>query len=181
MSQVCSASDNPTTKTNNLLRSYQSKREKARRIKFLSELFGLKYLGNYIGKTTFFARLPTMMASDPPGDMLSGRTAEEDGFLAQSLRLSCTSWMMRYSPLNGSRQSSVVQSDSRLDIVLPLLHGRCQSLFMVDGNNDVPHRHANETRKVEHELKSIWLTLGGDLLQHIMMTFSNVCREHEPS
>ncbi|KAI5985058.1 hypothetical protein EDD15DRAFT_1650942 [Pisolithus albus] len=39
-------------------------------IKFFVDLFGLKYLENYIGKITFFARFPSMMQTSPV-DVLS--------------------------------------------------------------------------------------------------------------
>ncbi|KAI5993782.1 hypothetical protein F5J12DRAFT_422166 [Pisolithus orientalis] len=77
----------------------------------------------------------------------------------------------------GSSQSNAMQ-DQCLEVLVPLLRRRCQILC---AQYDAPHRYADETAKMQRELKSLRQTLGADLLQHIRITFYNAYREHESS
>ncbi|KAI6118494.1 hypothetical protein EDD16DRAFT_983490 [Pisolithus croceorrhizus] len=121
-------------------------------------MFGLHRLRNYIGKITFFARFFQVIEPDPSGDVLPVG-ATEDG-------------------LPGSyQQADSAQSDPRLEVVLPLLHRRYQTLRAV---GDVPPQLADDKQKVEYELRSISQTLGADLLHHIMTTFENACYQCLP-
>ncbi|KAI6137298.1 hypothetical protein F5141DRAFT_78627 [Pisolithus sp. B1] len=164
----------PATGTESCHRS-ANRRKTERAAKFFSDLFGLKYLRNYIGEITFFAKLPRMVETDSPSDVLSVCAAEEDGLLPHPPILSCANWLARCSLLRGSHQSDAVQSDARHEVVLPLLHRRCQTLRT---RYDARHRYATEKQKVEYELKSILQTLGADLLEHIADTFRNRGSEH---
>ncbi|KAI6095495.1 hypothetical protein EV401DRAFT_1180372 [Pisolithus croceorrhizus] len=116
-----------------------------------------------------------MVETDSPSDVLSVCAAEEDGLLPHPPILSCANWLARCSLLRGSHQSDAVQSDARHEVVLPLLHRRCQTLRT---RYDARHRYATEKQKVEYELKSILQTLGADLLEHIADTFRNRGSEH---
>ncbi|KAI6019334.1 hypothetical protein PISMIDRAFT_436886 [Pisolithus microcarpus 441] len=146
-------------------------------IKFFLDLFGLKYLENYIGKITFFARFPPMMETGAV-DVLSAGTAEEDGLRAYLPKLSYASSLMGYNPFRGSRQFTAAEFDPRLETVLPLLHRRCQTLCAQD---DAPRRYAHERRRVEGEIKSISQTLGVDLIEHITTAFYNAYHQHKSS
>ncbi|KAI6137246.1 hypothetical protein F5141DRAFT_1288791 [Pisolithus sp. B1] len=108
---------------------FSNKRKEVRAVRFFLGLFGLTYLRSYV----------------------------EEGLLPHTPILSCTDWVTRYTPLRGSQQSNAVQSNARHEVVLPLLHRRCQILR---ARRDVPRRYAAEKQKVECELKSILRTLG---------------------
>lgn len=153
-----------------------TRRKKDRAVKFFSNMFGLKYLRNYIGEITFLARLPCVMNADPPSDISSVCATEEDGLLPHSLTPSRANWATRYNLLWGDQQSNAVQLDARHKIVLPLLHTRCQILRT---RHVTSHRYAVESQKLKRELKSIMQTLGADLLECIMTTFDDVAYEHE--
>ncbi|KAI5985326.1 hypothetical protein EDC04DRAFT_1586957 [Pisolithus marmoratus] len=137
-------------------------------------MFGLRYLRNYVGKITFFERFSRVMETS---DTSSVVVPEEDGLVTRSPTSPCTNWVMRRNLFKGGR-SNAPHSDLRLQVVLPLLHRRCQTLCVVDDLDGVPRRYADEKQKVEHELKSILQTLGADLLEHIITTFYNAYREY---
>ncbi|KAI5991036.1 hypothetical protein EDC04DRAFT_1361337 [Pisolithus marmoratus] len=133
-------------------------KQKGTAIEFFSDLFGLKYLRNYVGEITFFQRLSWMMENTSLDYAFVG-TAEEDAKLpAQPPELpfasSATTWnLFQDNPRsNGAR-------DPRLDVVVPLLLRRCHVL----------HRDADEMQKMKHELKSISHTPSANLLTHIVM------------
>ncbi|KAI6038845.1 hypothetical protein EDC04DRAFT_1841205 [Pisolithus marmoratus] len=135
-------------------------KQKGTAIEFFSDLFGLKYLRNYIGEITFFQRLSWMMENTSLDYAFIG-TAQEDAKLpAQPPELphanSATTWnLFQDNPRsNGAR-------DSRLDVVVPPLFRRCHVL----------HRDADEMQKMKHELKSISHTPSANLLMHIGNTF----------
>ncbi|KAI5981744.1 hypothetical protein EDD15DRAFT_323233 [Pisolithus albus] len=136
-------------------------------IKFFSDLFGLKYLENYIGKITFFARFPPIMENGSV-DVLSVGAAEEDGLRAHLPKLSCVD-TMRWNLFKGGRQFAGAESDPRIKTVLPLLHRRCQTLC---AKYEAPRRYAHERRRVEREIESISRTLGADLFKLINAAFS---------
>ncbi|KIK19989.1 hypothetical protein PISMIDRAFT_682743 [Pisolithus microcarpus 441] len=144
-------------------------------IKFFVDLFGLRYLENYIGKITFFARFPLMMETGPV-DVLSVGAAEADGLRACLPKLSYASSLMGYNPFRGSRQFAPAESDPRLETVLPLLHRRCQTLST---EYDAPRRYAHERQRVEEEIKSISQTLGAGLFEHITTAFDNAYWEYK--
>ncbi|KAI6145887.1 hypothetical protein BKA82DRAFT_767266 [Pisolithus tinctorius] len=131
-------------------------------VKFFSDMFGLQHLRSYVGKITFFERLPWMMETDSPREDFV-ETAEEHGLLVRLFK--------------GIRQSNAVQ-DPRLEVVLPLLRKRCQTLGAKD---DAPHRYADEKQKVKRELESISQTLSAGLLNHTGSTFCSPCLEHVQS
>ncbi|KAI6143530.1 hypothetical protein EDD17DRAFT_208359 [Pisolithus thermaeus] len=135
-----------------------SRQKKIRTINSFSNMFGLHCLRNYIGKITFFVRFFQMIEPDPSGDVLPV------GAVKDGLPDSC-------------QQADGAQSDPRLEVVLPLLHKRYQTLRAV-GN--VPPQLADDRQKVEYELRSISQTLGANLLHHIMITFENACYQCFP-
>ncbi|KAI6118500.1 hypothetical protein EDD16DRAFT_983939 [Pisolithus croceorrhizus] len=126
---------------------------------FFSDLFGLKYLKNYIGAINIFASLPSMMETSPVSDVPSVGAAEEDG-------------------LRGDRQLTAAESDPRIEPALIWLR-KWSRIFAF--SSFVQLQYANERLTVEGEIKSISQTLGADLLEHIRSAFCNVCREHESS
>ncbi|KAI6018919.1 hypothetical protein PISMIDRAFT_254742 [Pisolithus microcarpus 441] len=136
-----------------------SRQKRIRTINSFSNVFGLNRLRNYIGKITFFARFLRMIETDPSSDILSLDAVEEDGL-----------------PGN-CQQTDTARSDPRIEVVLPFLHKRYQTLRTV---GDVTRQHADDRQEVERELRSISQTLGADLLYHIMITFENVCYEFLP-
>ncbi|KIK19996.1 hypothetical protein PISMIDRAFT_13326 [Pisolithus microcarpus 441] len=144
-----------------------SKQKEDAAIEFFLDLFGLKYLENYIGKITFFVRFPSTMETSAV-DVQSAGAVEVDGLRARLLKLSCASSLMGYNPFRGSRQFTAAESDPRLQTVLPLLHRRCQTLC---AQVDAPRRYAHERRRIEGETKSISQTLGADLFAHIRTAF----------
>ncbi|KIK23740.1 hypothetical protein PISMIDRAFT_436714 [Pisolithus microcarpus 441] len=155
-----------------------NKQRKDVAIKFFSDVFGLKYLRNYIGDITFFARFPSMMETSTVSDVPSASATEEDGLLARLSKLPCASSMMRYIPFRGIWQFANAEPDSRLETVLPLLRRRCQTVF---AQSDVPRWYAHESRRVEGEIKSISQTLGADLYAHIRIAFYNAYHEQKSS
>ncbi|KAI6152855.1 hypothetical protein EDD17DRAFT_1634125 [Pisolithus thermaeus] len=154
---------------NILLQWYQNKRKEARAVRFFLGLFGLTYLRSYVGEITFFARLPWVVESDPPSDILSVYAAEEDGLLPHPPILSCADWITRYTPLRGSQQSNAVQSDARHEVVLGPLHRRFQGLR---ARFDAPRRNA-AGKQMRCELKPILRTLGVGLLEYIWLTLKH--------
>ncbi|KAI6038932.1 hypothetical protein EDC04DRAFT_1848529 [Pisolithus marmoratus] len=151
-----------------------NRRKKDRVIKFFSDLFGLKYLRNYIGGITFFERLPSMIETDSLSEG-SVSTAEENSLLPQPPKLSCINWVMICNLYNG-RQQSNADEDSHLEVVLPLLRRRCQNLCAED---DAPRQCADEQKKVVREAESILQTLGSGLLKYIASTFFRTYLKHE--
>ncbi|KAI6135394.1 hypothetical protein EV401DRAFT_1882024 [Pisolithus croceorrhizus] len=135
-------------------------------IEFFLDLYGLKYLKNYTGNVTFFARFPSMTESSPLKRMAYKYT-----------QLSCRAPIQLWDAnlFKGGRQFTTAESDPRLEAVLPLLHKRCQIL---GEKYSAPHRYADERRRLESEIKSISQTLGADLLEHIMITFREAYHEH---
>ncbi|KAI6038682.1 hypothetical protein EDC04DRAFT_2896023 [Pisolithus marmoratus] len=152
-----------------------NKRKKDGAIKFFSDLFGLKYLRNYIGEITLFERLPSMIEAD---SLIEGSvgTAEEDSLLAHPPKLMYTNWVMICNLFNG-RQQSNADEDSRLEVVLPLLRRRFQNLSV---ERDAPRRYADEKKKVVREAESILQTLGSGLPKYIAITFLKAYWEHDP-
>ncbi|KAI6019014.1 hypothetical protein PISMIDRAFT_336565 [Pisolithus microcarpus 441] len=147
------------------------RQQKDTAIEFFSDLFGLKYLKNYIGKITYFTRFSSMMETSklPVG-------AAEGGLRARpSIKLSFSNSVVRCNPFKGGRPSAAAESDPRLKVVLPLLHKRCQNLC---NKYELPRRYAGERQRVEDEIKSISQTLGADLLGHMMITFRKAYHEH---
>ncbi|KAI6042385.1 hypothetical protein EDC04DRAFT_1000199 [Pisolithus marmoratus] len=155
-------------------------RKKDRAIKFFLDMFGLKYLRNYIGKITFFESFPSILKTNPPRDILpAAGVAKADGSPAYPSKLSRTILVTRCNlPNNGLQSDAHAQSDPRLKVVLPLLRKRCQILC---ARHNVLHWYTDETHKVECELKFISQTLGDDLLKHIRTSFYNAYREQEYS
>ncbi|KAI6038928.1 hypothetical protein EDC04DRAFT_1849011 [Pisolithus marmoratus] len=153
-----------------------NKRKKVGAIKFFSGLFGLQYLRNYIGKITLFERLPSMVETDSLSEGSVG-TAEalENSLLAHPPKLTCTNWAMICNLFNG-RQQSNADEDSRLEVVLPLLRRRCQTLC---AERDAPRQYADEKKKVVREVESISQTLDSGLLKYIAHTFRNAPFERE--
>ncbi|KAI6019326.1 hypothetical protein PISMIDRAFT_436471 [Pisolithus microcarpus 441] len=149
-----------------------NKQKKDIAIKFFSDLFGLKYLKNHIGKITFFKRFPSMTETSPTSDVPAAGGAGEDGLRAR------ISTSMGYNPFRGGRQFAATESDPRLKTVLPLLHRRCQTLYE---QCDAPRQYAHERRRVEGEIKSISRTLGADLVEHIRIVHYNAYPEPESS
>ncbi|KAI6004985.1 hypothetical protein EDC04DRAFT_1013944 [Pisolithus marmoratus] len=127
-----------------------NKRKKDRAIKFFSDL------------------LPSMIETDSLSDSSVG-TAEADSLLPHPSTLTCTNWVMICNLFN-RRQQSNADEDSRLEVVLPLLRRRCQTLCAED---DAPRQYADEKKKVVREVESILQTLGSGLLGHIADTFQN--------
>ncbi|KIN94206.1 hypothetical protein M404DRAFT_1008503 [Pisolithus tinctorius Marx 270] len=123
---------------------------------------------------TFFGRFPWTIETDSLGEVSIG-TAEEDGLLTRPPRLSCADWAMTCNLFVGSHQPDVAQ-DPRLEVVLPQLCRRCQTLSARD---NAPRRYADEMQKVQNELKSIAHSLSAGLLNHIRITFFNAYFEHE--
>ncbi|KAI6004990.1 hypothetical protein EDC04DRAFT_2785324 [Pisolithus marmoratus] len=142
-------------------------------------MFGLKYLRNYIGKLTFFARFPWVMETALPSDIQSVES-EDDSLLPHPLKLLCADWAMRCN-LFKANQSGAAQLDPRLHAVLPLLRRRCQTLRTTDAKGRFLPRGAYEKRKMECELTSVSQTLGADLLEHIRISFYNVDHAQLPS
>ncbi|KAI5997512.1 hypothetical protein EDD15DRAFT_2410828 [Pisolithus albus] len=149
----------------------QNRWKKDRAVKFFSDMFGLKYLRNFIGEITFFARLPYVMNTDPRSDISPVCATGEGGLPPHSPTLSRANWATRYNLLWGNQQSNAVQSDTRHKVVLPLLYQRCQILRTW---HDTPHQYAAESPKVECELMSIMQTQGARLLECIMTSFRNL-------
>ncbi|KAI5995882.1 heterokaryon incompatibility protein-domain-containing protein [Pisolithus albus] len=152
--------------------------KKHQAIKFFSNIFGLKYLTNYIGKITFFTRFPSEMGTGPRSDVLHTGATEEDVLRVPPPKLSYTDSLMRHNLLKGGQQSTATKLDPRLEVALPLWRRRCKSFTE---RFDARHRYADERQRVEGEMKSIWRTLGADLLKHIMTTLYDTCREHDSS
>ncbi|KAI5984900.1 hypothetical protein F5J12DRAFT_62275 [Pisolithus orientalis] len=138
-------------------------------------MFCLHRLSNYVGKILFFERLPSMMESDSLSEVSAG-SAEEDGLLTRTPKLSCADWVMMCNLFKGSWQSNATQ-DPHLEVVLPALSKRCHTL----SRDDARRRYANERQKVERELKSILQTLSADLLQHILRVFFDAYFGHQYS
>ncbi|KAI6001724.1 hypothetical protein EDC04DRAFT_1056984 [Pisolithus marmoratus] len=160
----------------NMCHKIANGRKRGGTIKSFSDLFGLKYLRNYVGKITFFERLPTMMETDslssPP---IATAGALEDGLLARRPRLSSVNWAMTSSLFRRSPRSKAAH-DLRLEVVLPLLRRRCQNFC---AKEDVQHRYGGELQKVVSEFKFISCSLSVGLLDHIKNTFVNTYCEHE--
>ncbi|KAI6145874.1 hypothetical protein BKA82DRAFT_1003978 [Pisolithus tinctorius] len=123
-------------------------------------MFGLQLLRNYVGKITFFERLPWIMETDSPSEVIVSST-EEHGLLAHLFQ--------------GRRQSNAAQGP-RLEVVLPLLRKRCKTLRAEDG---ALHRGGNEKQKVEPVLESVSQTLSASLLHHVEATLCDVYLEQE--
>ncbi|KAI5997530.1 hypothetical protein EDD15DRAFT_348099 [Pisolithus albus] len=155
-----------------LCRKLANRRKKDRATKFFSDMFGLKYLRNYIGDITFLARLPYVINADPASDISSVCATEEDGLLPHSSTLSHANRGTRYNLLRGSQQSNTVQPDARYKVALPPLYRRCQILR---APSDTPHWFVAEIKKLECESKSIMQTQGARLLGYIIATFCNLC------
>ncbi|KAI6020593.1 hypothetical protein EDC04DRAFT_2737279 [Pisolithus marmoratus] len=132
-------------------------------------MFGLKYLRNYIGKLTFFARFPWVMDTILPSDIQSVGS-EDDSLLLHPPKLFCANCLMRCN-LFKANQSNAAQSDPCLQTALPLLYRRCLTLRTTDAKGRFLPRGAYERRKMECELMSMSQTLGTDLLEHIRIRF----------
>ncbi|KAI5983016.1 hypothetical protein EDC04DRAFT_1761916 [Pisolithus marmoratus] len=134
-----------------------NKWKKDRAIKFFSDLFCLEYL-NYIGKITFFERLPSIIEIDSLSEGSVG-TAEENSLLPPPSKLTCTNWVMICNLFN-RRQQSNTDENSRLE------------------ERDAPRRYADEKKKVVRGVESTLQTLGSGLLEHIVITFLNAYHGH---
>ncbi|KAI6018949.1 hypothetical protein BKA83DRAFT_4309659 [Pisolithus microcarpus] len=155
------------------LQCYQNKQKKDIAIEFFSNLFGLKYLKNYVGEITFVARFPSMMETSPV-DVLFASAAKEDGLRVRLPNLSCTNFVMGYNdPFRDDQGFATTEPDPRLEAVLPLLLGRCESFC---APYDAPCR-GHEIQRVEEEIMCISQTLGVDLVGHITTAFYNAYRE----
>ncbi|KAI6143094.1 hypothetical protein BKA82DRAFT_403843 [Pisolithus tinctorius] len=128
-------------------------------------MFGLKYLRNYVGEIVFFGRFPWAIETNSLREVSVG-TAEEDELLASAPRSSCTDWAMTCNLFVGSRQLDAAR-DPRLEVVLPQLCRRCQTLSAWD----ITSRRYDEMQKVQNESKSIAHSLGAGLLNYIWTTF----------
>ncbi|KAI6032472.1 hypothetical protein EDC04DRAFT_2708400, partial [Pisolithus marmoratus] len=136
-------------------------------VKSFSDLFGLKYLRNYVGKIMFFERLPTMMETDSLG---STSIATAGGQLA-----TLVNWAMMHSLFRHNMRSKTAH-DLHLEVVLPLLCRWCQNFC---AKEDVQHRYGDELQKVVSEFKFISCSLSVGLLDHIKNTFVNMYCKHE--
>ncbi|KAI6143488.1 hypothetical protein EDD17DRAFT_1659720 [Pisolithus thermaeus] len=115
-----SGGDNYVANTRILLQQFQNRMEKVTAIKFFEGLFGLKFLRNYIGTITFLEKFPYVMQTSTTSDVLSVGTAE-----AHPPKLSS---MMRCNLFRVGRQITTAEPEPGSEIVLPLLHRRCQVL-----------------------------------------------------
>ncbi|KAI6145788.1 heterokaryon incompatibility protein-domain-containing protein [Pisolithus tinctorius] len=136
-----------------------NKQNTDRTIKFFSDIFGLPYLRNYVGKITFFERLSSMMETNSRNEVSVGNV-EAHGLLADLFR--------------GTGRSNATL-DPRLEIVLPLWRERCPILVWPDASR----RYASEKQKVTHELESISRTPSAGLLKCIGIALSDPNREHD--
>ncbi|KAI6042337.1 hypothetical protein EDC04DRAFT_996420 [Pisolithus marmoratus] len=133
-------------------------------IKFFSEMFGLKYLRNFVGETTFFKDLKSLTVTESRSEVSVGGA----GGQPVTSKLSFVSWVMTHNLLKRQLPSEIPQ-EPRLKVLLPLLRRRCQGL---DPFEDMSHQHAEE-QKTEHEVKSLSQTLGAGLLEYISTIFNN--------
>ncbi|KAI6142967.1 hypothetical protein BKA82DRAFT_4186992 [Pisolithus tinctorius] len=117
-----------------------------RAVKFFSDMFGLPCLRNYVGKITFFERLPWMMKTDPRNEDSVGNL---EGWPVTPCIFACKLTLL---------------------LVLPLLGERCRTLR---AERDAPHWNADERQKVAREMESISQTLGLGLLKYIGLTFKD--------
>ncbi|KAI6158982.1 hypothetical protein EDD17DRAFT_1616590, partial [Pisolithus thermaeus] len=170
-----------------------SRQKKDVAIKFFSDLFGLEYLKNYVGKITFFTRFSAMMETSPVSNVPSIGAAEgwsvipcssandivalEDGSRVRPPKLSCANSAMRRNLFQSGWQFTAAKSDPRLEVMLPLLNWRLETFY---GMYHLASRAAcvDERQRVEDEMKSILQTLGVNLLEHIRITVYNAYREH---
>ncbi|KAI6110886.1 hypothetical protein EDD16DRAFT_1224990 [Pisolithus croceorrhizus] len=143
-------------------RNSANKQEKDMAIEFFSDLFGLKYLKNYIGGITFLARFPSMMQTSSTGSYYV-RLKTDTGALEDGLRVPPR-----------SRRFAAAELDPRLEVVLPLLHERLSGL-----NTESPFPRTYSFLGIE--IQSTLQTLGAVLLKHILITFHNVYLEHKSS
>lgn len=158
--------------------------------KFFSDMFGLKYLKNYVGEITFPRRLRQMLETEPTH--LASVGAVEGQAITQILV--STNYLLalgdgllgrlRKSPFikgaitgcrlskNGYRSQGFRVEDN---IVLPRLRKKCHALNPLFLES---HRYAVEEKKTRFEFELISQTLSvGALLETISTTFIGKCGE----
>ncbi|KAI6013114.1 hypothetical protein PISMIDRAFT_595112 [Pisolithus microcarpus 441] len=134
-------------------------------VKFLSNIFGLESLKNYVGEITFFKELRSMLETQMQRGSIFVWNADAAGSRdGPSARRATSTW----SPF----RSRVALNPSKETVVPPLLE-RCKAFNpLVD-----LHRYLVARRQVRCEIKSISQTLGVGLLEYIYTTILDACQD----
>lgn len=146
-------------------RESTSKRMNRDAVKFLSNIFGLESLKNYVGEITFFKELRSMLETQMQRGSIFVWNADAAGSRdGPSARRATSTW----SPF----RSRVALNPSKETVVPPLLE-RCKAFNpLVD-----LHRYLVARRQVRCEIKSISQTLGVGLLEYIYTTILDACQD----
>lgn len=132
-----------------------------------SAMFGLGVLKNYLGEITFFQRLPSIMEEYLRSEDSTGTA----GGVGLSACPSNSSFVRAVTPsLFESRLAPNVGHDSCYETDPPLLLKKCETLG---------GRSLDETRKTQHDVKTISQTLGVGLLEHIRAFFLDASENYQ--
>ncbi|KAI5985151.1 heterokaryon incompatibility protein-domain-containing protein [Pisolithus albus] len=134
-------------------------------VKFLSNIFGLESLNNYVGNITFFKELHSMLETRMQRESICIRKTDAAGSRdGPSARRATSTW----SPF----RSRAALNPGKETVVPPLLE-KCRAFNPLVGS----HRYLVARQQVRCEIKSISQTLGVGLLEYIHTTIRDACED----